>query len=148
MRITTITTEEYRWPRHKPISNGLHTYTHAGLALVKIETDEGITGIGLGGGGTIGRATIETLKPELIGEDPIDVERLWHKMWIPKLIGRRGLTTRAISAHRHRALGYPRQGRRACRSTSCSAASATGCRPTSPAATTRRARGSRSCSRR
>ena len=62
-------------------------------------------------------------------------------MWVPKLIGRRGLTTRAISAHRHRPVGHPGQGRRACRSTSCSAASATACRPTSPAATTRRARG-------
>src|SRR5207302_7216586 len=40
---------------------------------------------------------IEALKHELIGEDPIDVERLWHKMWVPKIIGRRGLTTRAIS---------------------------------------------------
>ena len=98
MKITAITTEEFRWPRHKPISNGLHTYTHSGLALVKIDTDAGVTGIGLGGGGLIGRATIEHLKKELIGEDPIDVERLWHKMWIPKLIGRRGLTTRAISA--------------------------------------------------
>jgi len=98
MKITAITTEEYKWPRHKPISNGLHTYTHAGLELVRIETDEGITGIGLGAGGAIGRATVETLKPVLIGEDPIDVERLWHKMWIPKLIGRRGMTTRAISA--------------------------------------------------
>ena len=98
MKITDITTEEYQWPRHKPITNGLHTYTHSGLALVKIETDEGITGIGLGGGGPIGRATVEMLTPLLIGEDPIDVERLWHKMWVPKLIGRRGMTTRAISA--------------------------------------------------
>lgn len=98
MKITNITTEEYRWPRHKPISNGLHTYTHSGLALTKIETDEGITGIGLGGGGLVEQATVEKLKKDLIGEDPIDVERLWHKMWVPKLIGRRGLTTRAISA--------------------------------------------------
>ncbi len=98
MKITAVTTEEFRWPRHKPISNGLHTYTHSGLALVKIETDAGITGIGLGGGGLIGRATVQHLTKTLIGEDPIDVERLWHKMWIPKLIGRRGLTTRAISA--------------------------------------------------
>jgi D-arabinonate dehydratase len=98
VKITAVTTEEYKWPRHKPISNGLHTYTHTGLELVKIETDEGITGIGLGAGGAIGRATVQTLTPLLIGEDPIDVERLWHKMWIPKLIGRRGLTTRAISA--------------------------------------------------
>ncbi len=98
MRITDVITEEYRWPRAKPITNGLHTYTHAGLALVKIVTDEGITGIGLGAGGAIGDATVEYLKPQLIGEDPIDVERLWHKMWIPKLTGRRGLTIRAISA--------------------------------------------------
>jgi D-arabinonate dehydratase len=87
MKITGITTEEYRWPRHTPISNGLHTYTHSGLALVRIATDEGIVGIGLGGGGPIGRATIETLTPLLIGEDPIDVERLWHKMWVPNLSG-------------------------------------------------------------
>src|SRR6476469_5785855 len=98
MKITGITTEEYKWPRHTQITNGLHTYTHSGLALVKIATDAGITGIGLGGGGPIGRATVEVLAPQLIGEDPIDVERLWHKMWVPKLIGRRGLTTRAISA--------------------------------------------------
>lgn len=98
MKITSITTEEYRWPRHRPISNGLHTYTHSGLSLVKIATDEGVTGIGLGGGGEIGRATVRHLTPQLIGEDPINVERLWHKMWVPKLIGRRGLTTRAISA--------------------------------------------------
>jgi L-alanine-DL-glutamate epimerase-like enolase superfamily enzyme len=98
VKITRITTEQYRWPRHKPISNGLHTYTHSGLGLVKIETDEGVVGIGLGGEGAIGRATVQHLSRELIGEDPIDVERLWHKMWVPKLIGRRGLTTRTISA--------------------------------------------------
>jgi L-alanine-DL-glutamate epimerase-like enolase superfamily enzyme len=98
MKITNISTEEYRWPRHKPISNGKHTYTHSGLGLVKIETDEGTTGIGLGGTGAIERATIEQLREELIGEDPINTERLWHKMWVPKIIGRRGLTTRAISA--------------------------------------------------
>ena len=97
MKITAITTETYKWPRHKPISNGLHTYTHSGLGLVKIHTDEGTMGVGVGSTGGIAGATIEHLKPELIGEDPIDVERLWHKMWVPKLIGRRGLTTRAIS---------------------------------------------------
>src|SRR5882757_3697572 len=98
VKITSITTEEFKWPRRVPIRNGKHTYTHSGLGIVKIETDENITGIGLGGTGLIGQATIETLKHDLIGEDPIDVERLWHKMWVPKLIGRRGLTTRAISA--------------------------------------------------
>jgi len=98
MKITDITTEAYRWPRRKPITNGKHTYTHAGLGLVKIHTDSEITGIGLGGTDAIQKATIEQLKPLLLGADPIAVERLWHTMWVPKLIGRRGLTTRAISA--------------------------------------------------
>jgi D-arabinonate dehydratase len=98
MKITNITLQEYRWPRAKPITNGKHTYTHVDYALVKITTDEGITGIGLGHGGAIERAIIAHLAPLLIGEDPLCVERLWHKMWVPKLTGRRGLTTRAISA--------------------------------------------------
>lgn len=98
MKITAIGTQEYRWPRPKPITNGLHTYTHVDFALVRIETDAGLTGIGLGSGGEIWRAAIHRLGAELIGEDPIDVERLWHKMWIPKLTGRRGLVTRAISS--------------------------------------------------
>lgn len=100
MKITNVSTEEYRWPRHKPITNGKHTYTHTGLRLVKIETDEGITGIGVGAAerGLIMTASIEHFAPLLVGEDPINVERLWHKMWEPKLVGRRGLTTRAISA--------------------------------------------------
>ena len=98
MKITGITTKEFRWPRHKPITNGKHTYTDVTFAVVEIETNEGITGIGLGGGGEIERATTARLTPMLIGQDPINVERLWHTMWEPKLIGRRGLTTRAISA--------------------------------------------------
>src|SRR5919204_4466745 len=98
MRITGITTEEFRWPRRVPIRNGKHTYTHADLGIVRVQTDAGITGIGLGGSGLVGQAAIQQLSHELIGEDPIDVERLWHKMWVPKIIGRRGLTTRAISA--------------------------------------------------
>src|SRR3954463_6394089 len=97
MKITNVTTETFRWPRKVVISNGLHTYTHSGMRLVKVETDEGTTGIGVCAVQSIVQATIEHLTPLLIGEDPIDVERLWHKMWIPKLIGRRGLTTRAIS---------------------------------------------------
>ncbi len=98
MKITDITMQEYRWPRPVPITNGKHTYTHVNYALVKIRTDQGVTGLGLGSGGEIERAAGRQLTPLLIGEDPIDVERLWHKMWVPKLTGRRGIVTRAISA--------------------------------------------------
>jgi L-alanine-DL-glutamate epimerase-like enolase superfamily enzyme len=98
MKIVDIKTERYRWPRPKPVTNGKHTYTHVNFGLIKIDTDEGITGIGLGLGTEISNHIIDYLKPLLIGEDPVDVERLWHKMWDPKLLGRRGLSTHAISS--------------------------------------------------
>lgn len=97
MRITDVTRESYRWPRHKPISNGKHTYTHSGLGVVRIHTDEGITGLGIGAASGVAGATIDSLKEVLIGQNPLNHERLWHAMWVPKLTGRRGLTTRAIS---------------------------------------------------
>jgi D-arabinonate dehydratase len=70
MKITGISFQEYRWPRTKPITNGKHTYTHVDYALVKIATDLGITGIGLGHGGEVERAIIAKLTPMLVGEDP------------------------------------------------------------------------------
>ncbi|HMN28537.1 MAG TPA: hypothetical protein PKE45_10320, partial [Caldilineaceae bacterium] len=86
MKIKQIATEIYRCPRHKPITNGKHTYTHSGVGLVKIETDEGVTGIGLGGIDRVVKSAIEHFTPDSIGEDPLNVERLWHKLWVPKLV--------------------------------------------------------------
>ncbi len=97
MKITSITTEQFRWPRHKPITNGLHTYTHAGLGLVRIATDTGMTGIGIGNLDATVCAAVDELAGVLIGADPLAFEQLWHRMWVPKLMGRRGKTTRAIS---------------------------------------------------
>jgi D-arabinonate dehydratase len=37
------------------------------------------------------------LKQYVIGQDPFDTERIWDDMWQPKLVGRRGITTRVIS---------------------------------------------------
>ena len=87
MKITGLRVESYKWPRRRPISNGLHTYTHSGVGFVFIDTDEGVTGIGLGATkrGVVGDA-IAHFSPQLIGEDPINVERIWHKLWVPKLV--------------------------------------------------------------
>ncbi|MCG8548091.1 MAG: mandelate racemase/muconate lactonizing enzyme family protein [Alphaproteobacteria bacterium] len=98
MKITDIKAAVYRWPRRRPITNGKHTYTHAGVCLVTVETDEGVAGIGVGADKPLVQAAVEHFRDLLIGEDPINVERLWDRMWVPKLVGRRGLTTRAISA--------------------------------------------------
>ena len=98
MKITDITLECYEWPRHTPIRNGKHVYTHASLNLVSVHTDEGVTGVGISAaGGPFAQAMVERYKRDLIGHDPVNVERLWHIMWTPKLTGRRGLTTRVIS---------------------------------------------------
>lgn len=97
MRITSVTIETFRWPLVTPITNGTQTYTHVSKCLVTIETDEGITGVGVGEGHAITHAAIEHFIPLLLGRDPFDVERIWHDLWIPKLVGRRGMSTRAIS---------------------------------------------------
>ena len=54
MKITDMRVECYSWPKRVPQSNGKHTYTHDGRNFVFIETDEGITGVGLSTPGLIG----------------------------------------------------------------------------------------------
>jgi L-alanine-DL-glutamate epimerase-like enolase superfamily enzyme len=100
-KITKVWGEVYRWPRRVPITNGLYTYTHSGINAVFIETDDGLTGVGLGSGiqdaPEVGQVLLEHFKHVLIGRDPLDIERHWYEMWRPKLVGRRGITTRVIS---------------------------------------------------
>jgi len=105
MKITEITVEYYRAPLPAAISNARYTYATSERCIVKVTTDEGITGVGVGDGGTglagapqMIAGTVESLRPVLIGQDALAVERLWQRMWNPKLIGRRGFTTRVISA--------------------------------------------------
>ncbi len=94
MRITDVYARSYRWPKDKPIQNGKHIFTHNELNLAVIERDEGITGYGT----SYNVDYVEYLKPFLIGEDPLNTERLWENMWVPKFLGRRSISTRSISA--------------------------------------------------
>lgn len=101
MKITDVRSEHYRWQRPRAIRNGKYVYPTASLHVVKVDTDEGITGIGLGGGQAtedVAKGLVATFKPLLVGQNPFDTERLWDAMWKPKLVGRRGLSTRSISA--------------------------------------------------
>lgn len=102
MKITDINLKIYRWKRSTPITNGLYTYTHNVLNIVEIQTDEpDITGIGISAGidvsPTVARELVDHFKKGIIGLNPLDNERIWHEMWRPKLVGRRGITTRVIS---------------------------------------------------
>jgi len=103
MKITDVTVQRYSWPKPKPISNGKYTYSTVVFNLIQVYTDEGITGMGWGGGTAAGRpgdvttVLVEHFKEALIGADPFCYRRLWDQMWLPKIVGRRGMTTQVIS---------------------------------------------------
>ena len=102
IKITDLNLKMYKWPRSKPITNGLYTYTHNLLSIVVIETDDpNITGIGISGNlevtPQVGKHMCDHFKKVLINLDPLDNEKIWREMWRPKLVGRRGISTRIIS---------------------------------------------------
>ena len=58
--------------------------------FVKVYTDEGITGLGEATGGLSakpGEAQVHELERFVIGEDPLQPERLWHKMYKGLFLG-------------------------------------------------------------
>jgi L-rhamnonate dehydratase len=53
-----------------------------GSVLIEIETDQGLSGVGIGGGGRPGALIVETfLEPLLLGRDARDIEDLWETMY-------------------------------------------------------------------
>jgi L-alanine-DL-glutamate epimerase-like enolase superfamily enzyme len=96
--IEALTVTYYRKPYRRAITNGKYTYTESRLVMVRVTDHDGVTGIGwVSGGETVFQAAVE-LAPLVLGADPLAVERVWDRLYQPKLIGRKGLTTRAISA--------------------------------------------------
>ncbi len=104
MKVTRVSAEVYAKPHDPPITNGKYTYTHSKNVVVRIQTDEGIEGVGICGGLGLpsGRdvlvTVVENMSEAVIGEDPFNVERIWDRLYQPKIFGRKGLTTRALSA--------------------------------------------------
>ena len=53
----------------------------AGNSLIRIDTDSGLTGYGEAGAtGPMARARIETIKPLLVGKDPLEIEVHFQQM--------------------------------------------------------------------
>jgi len=82
--------------RQKPL-------TEIALLLAEIGTESGGEGVGYsyakraGGPGQYAHAI--QIAPELIGEDPSDIQRIWTKLvWAGASVGRSGLATQAIAA--------------------------------------------------
>src|SRR5262252_3046713 len=102
MKVASIETCVLRVPVRKPMS--LEFADHR-LVVATIRTDEGPTGLGyslaFGGGGAESiQVYLETrLKPLLIGQDPLFVERLWERMFRgDRGIKRQGVAAYALSA--------------------------------------------------
>ncbi len=108
MRITQVDSQLLRLPLTRPITPpGDHRGGHLDyvfLLVVHLDTDAGHRGLGfayaLQGGGRALKAVLEDdLAPIVVGEDPLDHERLGSKVyWRLQSIGRRGLVAQAYSA--------------------------------------------------
>src|SRR5262249_21659107 len=73
--------------------------TSLGQILVAVDTDAGLTGYGVGGGGLAGVHVGRTvLRDVLLGRSPERVEELWETMYRATLpFGRKGITVMALS---------------------------------------------------
>lgn len=73
--------------------------TSLGQILIAVDTDTGLTGYGVGGGGFAGIHVIRTvLRDLLMGEDPEQIESLWEAMYRATLpFGRKGIAVMALS---------------------------------------------------
>lgn len=85
MKITNIKATTVAVPLEAPIrhANGCH-WGRFIRTIVEVETDEGITGLGeMGGGGESAEAAFTSLKPYLLGHDPLQLESLYWKICNP-----------------------------------------------------------------
>ena len=92
------------YPKYKKVSAGeflkvSEVETEPVTSHVLIITDEGVTGVSSPIRGPIQLQIIDTqVKPFLLGEDPLAIERLWDIMYRSCVHGRKGETMMAISA--------------------------------------------------
>lgn len=73
--------------------------TSLGQILVAVDTDRGLTGYGVGGGGLAGIHVVRTvLRDLLLGQDPEAIDKLWQAMYQATLpFGRKGIAIMALS---------------------------------------------------
>src|SRR5436309_12914454 len=101
MQITRFDSHLLRLPLQRPITPAVD---HIFLLLVQLDTEDGHRGLGFawaihGGGRAMLAITEDDLAPLVIGENPLDHERLAAKVyWKLQGIGRRGLVMQAYSA--------------------------------------------------
>jgi L-alanine-DL-glutamate epimerase-like enolase superfamily enzyme len=108
-RIESVTLSSVTLPLPNPISDAKvftgrqRPMTEVAFLFAEIRTEGGHEGIGFGyskrAGGPAQFAHAREIAPDLIGEDPNDIARLWTKLvWAGASVGRSGASTQAIAA--------------------------------------------------
>src|SRR6266545_2886554 len=86
MKIADIEVVEFRTTTHQHVAKwGYGVWTEeerpAISAITKISTDDGVAGYTMGGNKAV---TEQVIKPLLVGENPLDREKLWH--WMDQMV--------------------------------------------------------------
>jgi len=101
MKITDVTTTYISIPHLGSIKDATIRHPTPGRSqcFVHIHTDEGLEGLGVCDGGRAAQALInDSLKPILVEQDPLFIEKIWDDMfWRLRGVGRKGLAFAAIS---------------------------------------------------
>lgn len=103
MKIADVRTIPLSYRCESPYMSAAGVQMARNALLVEIETDSGLVGVGESGsaGGPLASTQVvveQELKPLLVGEDPLLIERLWQKLFQrSRQHGRRGIMMHAIS---------------------------------------------------
>ena len=108
-RIESVTLSSVTLPLPNPISDAKvftgrqRAMTEVAFLFAEIRTEAGLEGVGFSyskrAGGPAQFAHAREVAPDLIGEDPNDIARLWTKLvWAGASVGRSGASTQAIAA--------------------------------------------------
>lgn len=101
MRISAVRATTVDVPLPRPIVMGEIRFESREYLVVEIEADTGLTGMGFGmtRNGPAASIVNRSLRPHLLGEDPLLTERHWEQLYYRNLpMGQRGVFMRAMSA--------------------------------------------------
>lgn len=108
MKISEVVVTAYSKPFEQSVDRPDRRIRQRDILVVTIATDDGCSGLGfltglhLASGSELSILHIiaeRALRPALLGQDPRDIERLWHSMYQSTArFGRRGAVIRAMSA--------------------------------------------------
>ncbi|HYY10559.1 MAG TPA: hypothetical protein VE781_06440, partial [Kineosporiaceae bacterium] len=108
-RIESVTLSSVTLPLPNPISDAKvftgrqRPMTEVAFLIAEVTTEGGHEGVGFSyskrAGGPAQFAHAREVAPDLIGEDPSDIGRLWTKLvWAGASVGRSGASTQAVAA--------------------------------------------------